>query len=402
MRIGLVSIYPERGVLHSASSGVGAYSKDLVDSLVAVEKDIHGLVFADKINVRDNYAENDVRVIRCWSRGFLYPFQIFSEVSKNRANVDVLHVQHEYFLFGGGFSAVLFPFMLFLFRLMKKPIIVTVHGVIPIRLIDRQFLRDNMIRGFPFILKWGVFIITRLIALFTDVLIVHEAFLKDILINDYRVSEKKVHVIHHGIDERSELIDVSKAKEILGVSGKKVMLFFGYITGYKGIELLIDAFHLLEGNEDFVLFIAGGEHPRLKRNPKYLEFLQCLKEKARNVSDRIIFTGFVPESMIPVYFSAANVVIFPYKVAMASSGPLSLAISYEKPILISDVFAKSAGFKDLVFPLSAKVLAKTIEIFFKNCAIHPKVLGYEKNRKMGCSWSVTAKKTLHVYEMVSK
>jgi glycosyltransferase involved in cell wall biosynthesis len=397
MKVGMVSTYPSPESAHVKHGGVASYTKNLVGSLL---DNCEVAVFADKIpNTRNEWQEGGM-VYRCWNKGVSYPFQIFKKLSNNR--VDIVHVQHEYFLFGGGFSALVFPFMLCLLRLLKKPIIVTLHGVIPVHSIDKQFLRDNMITGSPFVLKWGVFIVTRLIAFFADGLIVHESFLKNVLTNEYCVSKKKVHVIRHGIEKPSEIIDANKAKEVLGVSGKKILLFFGYITGYKGVELLVEAFRLLERDEDFVLFIAGGEHPRLKHNPDYLEYIQCLRDKARNVSDRIIFTGFVSESAIPVYFSAADVVIFPYKVAMASSGPLSLAISYEKPVLISDVLAKSTEFKDLVFQLSAKDLANTIEIFFKNRAMYPKVLGYAKNRKMGCSWNITAKKTLHVYVLISK
>lgn len=361
IRVGVVSVFPPRGVKHAGFGGVASYTKNLVTSYSGM---CQVVIFADSFS-RDGdvYRENGVWVFRCWSRGLLYPFQIFRNVARRRNDVDVLHVQHEYFLFGGVFSAVLFPFLLFLLRLFRKPVVVTLHGVISLSVIDWEFLRDNMVSGFPFLLRLGIFGLTRLIACFVDVLVVHEDFFKRILVNEYGIDEHKIWVIPHGVEEASEIIDSDRAKEILGVGGKKVLLFFGYIAGYKGIELLIDAFEFLKDDESYILFIAGGEHPRLKDKRKYQEYVRRLKEKARRVSDRIIFTGFVPEERIPIYFSAADLVIFPYKIFMSSSGPLSNAITFRKIILVSDKFASANVIKCLMFKNERDMVEKIRKIF---------------------------------------
>lgn len=334
IRVGVISVFPPKGSKHAGVGGVASYTKNLVFSL---SDWCQVFVFADRFSdVGGCYLEDGVWVFRCWSRGLLFPFQIFRNVARRRNDVDVLHVQHEYFLFGGVFSAILFPFLLFLLKLFGKPIVVTLHGVISLSVIDREFLRDNMIGGFPFVFRLGALGLTRLIACFADALIVHDEFFRRVLVGEYGICKSKVFVVPHGVEEAREVIDREEAKRILGVGGKKVLLFFGYITGYKGLELLIDAFDFLKGDEDFVLFIAGGEHPRLRGKRRYREYLRELRERARRVSDRIIFTGFVPEDMIPVYFSAADLVIFPYKFKISASGPESLARSFKKPVIVSN------------------------------------------------------------------
>lgn len=331
IKVGLISLFPPKEFRHVAMGGVASYAKNLV---VSLSRSCEVIVFADKLFGSDSaYRDCGILVCRCWNKSVSYPFQIFRSVIKRRNDVDVLHIQHEYFLFGGVISAVLFPLLLLLLKLLRKPIVVTLHGVISLRIIDEEFLKDNMVSGVPFIFKLGVLALTRLIAFFADFLVVHEEFFRQVLINEYRVDGSKVWVIPHGVEEPSIIIDSDRAKEILGVGGKKVLLIFGYITGYKGIELLIDAFDLLKSDESYVLFIAGGEHPRLKGKRKYQEYLRRLRERAAKVSDRIIFTGFVPENMIPIYFSAADLVILPYKYKFSASGPESLAVSYKKHVI---------------------------------------------------------------------
>lgn len=393
----MVSVFPQRGFGHSGTSGVASYTKNLVSFL---SRYCGIFVFADKSsNVDSVYFENGVWVNRCWRRGLLYPFQVFQSAWKRRANVDVLHVQHEYFLFGGAFSALLFPFLLLLLKRLGRPLVVTFHHVVPLNVISEEFLKDNMIGGVPFILRLGIFTLTRVIANVADVLVVHEEFFKQVLFNEYGVDANKVWVIPHGVEEPSSIINSDRAKEILGVSGKRVLLFFGYITGYKGIELLIDTFDFLKNDESYVLFIAGGEHPRLKGKRKYQEYLRRLKERAAKVSDRIIFTGFVPEDMIPVYFSAADLVIFPYKSVFSSSGPISLAMQYKKPLLISKHLRRIIRIKDAWF--DGNDLSYKIELFFNSKEFQRRTKP-DNDFLFTHRWENVAEKTFMLYNIIKK
>ncbi len=393
MEIGIVSVYPSPGSKHTGLSGVASYTKNL-----AVSLSDHGsvTVFADrKPNVKDEYWEG-VAVVRCWNRGVLYPFQIFRKLLQMK--LDVVHVHHETFLYGGIGSAIVFPLLLFFTRLMRKPVVVTLHGVIPLPSVSGRFLVENWIRGNSFAVRFGLILSLKIIAFLSTSIIVHEEKFKEVLEDQYKYPAHKIHVCHHGIEERNDLMEREEAKERLGLCGKNVILFFGYITGYKNIELLIESASFLKtGN--WVMVIAGGSHPRLSTDPNYRNYLSDLRDKALTVSkERVLFRGFVAEEEIPLYFSATDLVVLPYKTAMSSSGPLSLAISYRRPFLISNTFKKIVNIEELTFDNDPLDLAAKINSFFEDKKIGSKALKYSKRLGTERSWSNIGNQTSNLYQ----
>lgn len=208
-------------------------------------------------------------------------------------------------------------------------------------------------------------------------------------------------MIHHGIEERNDSIEKTKAKRTLGFSGKKVIFTFGYITSYKGTELLIESAKFL-ATPNWTLVITGGPHPRLSGNSEYQKYVLDLREKASNMfKDRIIFKGFIPEGEIPLYFSAADLTVFPYKICMHTSGPLALAISYEKPFLISDSF-KGVFRGDVLFRNNPRDLAQKMDQFFKDAKMRLENLKYVKGLKKERVWGKVAEQSCNLYLRVMK
>ena len=122
---------------------------------------------------------------------------------------------------------------------------------------------------------------------------------------------------------------------------KPTVLFFGYLAWYKGADLMIE---LAQANKKMNFIIAGGPSFTQKHKAHYKKYL----EKFNNLPKNLKITGFVKEKQIPLYFSASNLVILPYRSMISSSGPLSLAYSFEKPILLSNKlkpYLKSDDFK---------------------------------------------------------
>ena len=126
-------------------------------------------------------------------------------------------------------------------------------------------------------------------------------------------------------------IDKSLAKKKIAVSEKtKVVLFFGIIRKYKGLELIIKAFNeTLLDNNNIVLYIAGEcyENPK-----KYTDLVTHL-----GISDRIIFDlTFKNSKEIALIFSASDIVAHTYHTA-TQSGVTPLAYFYQTPILVSNI-----------------------------------------------------------------
>ncbi len=397
MKVGMISIYPPLESKHAKLGGVASYTKNLVVSLL---NNCKVVVFADRMSHTNNEYHEGAMVYRCWKKGVMYPFQVFKRLLSNK--IDTVHVQHEIYLYGGLGSAIVFPLLLFFIRLLRKPVVVTLHGVVPLSKVDRRFLRENWIRGNPLIMRVGLILLVRMISFLSTSIVVHEEKFKEMLRGEYSCPAHKVYVIHHGIEERNDLIEKDEAKEKLGLSGKNVILFFGYITGYKNIELLIESANFLK-TQGWVIVIAGGSHPRLSDDPNYRRYLSDLGEKALATSkDKILFRGFITEEEVPLYFSAADLAVFPYEICMHASGPLSLSISYEKPFLISDSFEETVASRDVVFRNNPRELASKIDQYFADPNFRLESLMCSHKLKTERSWGNVANKTLRLYEGMLK
>jgi glycosyltransferase involved in cell wall biosynthesis len=119
-----------------------------------------------------------------------------------------------------------------------------------------------------------------------------------ILSQQYRCDKCKLYLIPHGIPQHQQLETLHKSKEMLDLKGHRVIFFFGYLSRYKGIDVLLNAFEILSKDEDMadvVLIIGAGEHPRLKNEPWYMQYTKKLKEKAALLGRRIRWIGFVPD-----------------------------------------------------------------------------------------------------------
>ena len=173
--------------------GVIAYTKNLAKGL-SQWSDV--TVFCEKNdNSPTSYSDSQVKVIRCWRKGPSYPFYIWFKCF--RSKFDIFHVQHEYFLYGGFLSAIIFPLLL-LFLNIYAPVIVTVHGVISKQNVNKLSDSNRPLNQIKLsILKANL----RLIDLFSIKLIVHDKFIKDVLIEEYTLKSDKIDVIPHGIEE---------------------------------------------------------------------------------------------------------------------------------------------------------------------------------------------------------
>lgn len=398
MKLAMVSIYPPPNSKHSKLGGVASYTHNLVNSFP--KDSIKTIVFSNEFpNIESNNLENGITIKRCWNKGIIYPFRIFVNIFSSKP--DVIHIQHEFFLYGNGISAGFFPLLLLLLKILNKPIIVTLHGVIPLSKLNSEFIEENKLNGNPVILKTGLKSLVKLIAKLSTRTIVHEDKLKEILQDEYKCNPSKICVIPHGIEDRNDSIDNGKAKQLLGNPDKKIILFFGYLTGYKGIELLIEAFNYLD-NKDAVLIIAGGEHPRLKEDESYKSYISALKKKATDTSKNIVFTGFVPEEEIALYFSAADVIVCPYTVFMSSSGPLSLCLAYQKPFIVSESFKGVIGFEEFIFRNDPKDLGNKIAMVLDpNNILKEHSLNLCQQLRQMRLWSTVSEKTCEVYRRFS-
>jgi D-inositol-3-phosphate glycosyltransferase len=156
----------------------------------------------------------------------------------------------------------------------------------------------------------------------------------------FRIDLPVVFNPHPVYDNYGSLIGRDVALKKLGLTDKySYLLFFGFIRRYKGLDLLLDAFGDTRiRNLKLKLLIAG----------EFYENDLPYREQIRNLdlgSDVILFDRFIGEDEVPVFFSAADLVIQPYRNA-TQSGVTQIAYHFGKPMLVTDVGGLSEIVKD--------------------------------------------------------
>lgn len=169
---------------------------------------------------------------------------------------------------------------------------------------------------------------------------------------------KKMHPIY---DHFGAPLEKDEARKILGIpENKKVLLFFGFIRDYKGLDLLIKAFGKL--GKDYHLLIAGESYGSFE---KY----QQLINHSPNQENIHPFVEYISDNRVPQFFSAADACVLPYKSA-TQSGITNISYHFNLPLIATDVGGlretikhEKTGF--IVNEATEESINKGIESFFQ-------------------------------------
>jgi glycosyltransferase involved in cell wall biosynthesis len=115
------------------------------------------------------------------------------------------------------------------------------------------------------------------------------------------------------------------------------LLFFGFIRAYKGLDMLIEAFSDKRLRDRKLKLIIAGEF--YEDDTPYKNLIK----KYNLENEVLLFDHFIKDSEVPLFFSAADLVVQPYKTA-TQSGVTQIAYYFEKPMLVTDV----GGLKEIV------------------------------------------------------
>ena len=178
-----------------------------------------------------------------------------------------------------------------------------------------------------------------------------------------------------------------EAERKLGLEpGKKNLLFFGLIREYKGLDILLEAFGMLPG-ENWQLIIAGEPYGSFD---KYQNIIDSLPNKER-IS---LSLKYIKDSEVTDYFSAADLAVLPYRSA-TQSGISSVAYHFEVPMIVTDVGGLKETIGDrgtgLVSPEgSPEAICKEILRYFSNPAIKESCISNIRLEKERLSWKTFA------------
>ena len=184
------------------------------------------------------------------------------------------------------------------------------------------------------------------------------------VIRDFgKLSTKKIDFHAHPMYENyGEAIPKRDARSFFNINeDERVILFFGFIREYKGLDWLIEAFANEVVQTQHVRLIIAGEF--YTERERYFELAKKLE-----VFDRIIWKNdFIPDREVATYFCAADAVILPYKHA-TQSGITQIAYYYQTPIIATRV----GGLEEiiphdkvgLIVEPNSVAIAKGIERFY--------------------------------------
>ena len=147
----------------------------------------------------------------------------------------------------------------------------------------------------------------------------------------FRPKAKHQLVFHPVYDNFGNGVEKAIARNFFNLkTDDKVILFFGFIRRYKGLDLLLRAMADLRIRQAGIRLIIAGEYYEDKTF--YTQLIDDL-----GIADLLIMKDdFIPNEEVKMYFSAADLVVQPYRSA-TQSGITQLAYHFEKPMVVTNV-----------------------------------------------------------------
>ncbi len=297
MRIGIISSFPP------IECGIATYSQYLTDALRKKGADVYIVCHkggaGQQVFPAFDYEDGDIAE---------KAFRMMT-----RFTPDVVHIQHEFGLFGRHFGVSVVP-LIIQFRLVRIPVVTTLHTVY------QEIPREHGI-------------ILQAITANSDRVMVHEPYQAASLRRILHPSDiEKIEVIPHGA---REVLPIPDAKRKLGLPGdKKIILLIGYFRPSKNFELVVDILpKIIERVPEAILVIAGKIRGTEHRGYRNMLFQKIAESPVR---DRIfILRGQLPQQTFDLILSAADVVVLPYRIS-SQSGILAHCLAFGKPVVTSD------------------------------------------------------------------
>jgi glycosyltransferase involved in cell wall biosynthesis len=295
------------------------------------------------------------------------------------AKGDIVHAQW--------WSYVLAPVyitVLLILKVRRKKTIITVHNVSP----HEGGKLNRMLNSI--VLRFG------------DAFIVHDAVNGEKLGSMYGFSEGRIYVVPMGIfhTEGIETFTKHKAREYLHISeDREVILCFGNIREYKGLDVLLEALSLVIKERGKALLLIAGQ-PWLD----WQKYEDVIKQK--HLGDHVVTKlDFISPSEVGYYFSSADIVVLSHKYSDAQSAVGALALPFAKPMVVTRV----GGLPELVDdeaaiaePGNAEDLAQRIINILGDRKLLKKLAKDSETLALKYNWDSIIQKTIEAYEGVLK
>jgi D-inositol-3-phosphate glycosyltransferase len=183
-------------------------------------------------------------------------------------------------------------------------------------------------------------------------------------LDEFTFNPNKVFVPHPVYDIFGDKVSKKEARKFLGLNDdERVLLFFGIIRKYKGLELLLNSIATEKVKKLNVKLIVAGEF--YEDRQYYLNLTNKL-----NLKENVIFIDkFIPTDNVKYYFCGSDIIVQPY-IDATQSGVTQIAYNFERPMIVTNVgglaeivFDKHTGY---VTEVNSDSIADAITDFYDN------------------------------------
>ncbi|MEW6096631.1 MAG: glycosyltransferase family 4 protein [bacterium] len=384
MRIVYVLANDRGGLPHYAAQLSESVSKYAEVTVLKPEKTTADCIFPKNVEVINAFKPLNISFVNIYK----HPMRVFiySNLRKlisygnidtvDRINPNIVH-----------FISCPFQLLLFIHKIQKNyKTIGTLHDV-PTRMLPWDFIEFILTP-----IAVSQYIIKRIFEIdsnFTKI-IVHTKANKETLVRR-RIKPQKIAIIPHGVyNFFKDKYSTNKEEE------KNTILFFGNIVPVKAIDALIDAIPKIKSEiPDIKLTIAGdGKIPE-----------QSWKIIKRHKPNFEIHNYFIPNEKVGEFFSRASLVVIPNRSQEGHSGSLTVAYSFGKTVVTTNVgefpiLVRDAGCGLIVPPDNPEVLAEAIIKLLKDDKLRKEMSKNALKKAEELSWDNIAKMHMNVYEEI--
>ena len=363
-----------RGINLYKGSGIGTYTENLLRELLNIDTKNNYSIFWTGENYEDYKKDNSKIIFTSKKHGTFYENYYYPNYIEEN-NIDMHHIPQN----GIGLN-----------ELYTSPIVVTIHDLITYILpetVGRGYL-ERFLRDMPLIVRDSKVILT-----------VSEYSKRDIIKFFPFVNEEKIFVTPLAANKSYKPLNKTNCIEYIKNKYSIDSPFILYIGGFstrKNVKELIIAFNKIQKSlkKNYKLVLCGSIRD------EGIKLQELCKELL--MDDKIIFTGFVPDDELPLFYNAAEVFIYPSSYEGFGLPPLE-AMSCATPVITSNLTSIPEVTKDcaiLINPFDKDELASSILTLLNSESLLQEYSEKGYNNSLNFTWENTAIATLKAYEHV--
>lgn len=360
--------------------GLGRYTKEVVDRILALDKTNEYVIFLGEKNFKEFKTDNSrVKKVLASVRWYTLAEQIVMPVLIKKEKINLIHFPH--------FNVPWF---------CPTKFVVTIHDLI---LTKFPTPRATTLNPWLYKIKHKGYqlIIRRAIRQAQQVITVSQ-FTKNDIIRKFKVDPGKIIITYEGVADKLLLAPPSDDKNVIFKYNikKPFLLYVGNAYPHKNLIGLIKVFaKIKEKNRDLQLVLVG-------RDDYFYQQTKKFAVRFKKINKDIIFPGFVPDKDLASFYQQALAYVFPSFYEGFGLPPLE-AMAQGCPVVSSNQASlpEILGEAALYFnPYDQRQMREKIERIIIDPGLHQKLIkkGYQQVKKY--SWDRCARETLRVYENV--